>query len=579
MSVEPGMADGEYGPVGGAETSQTSGKSPKQLSAGTFVGREAEQTRFREMLLDIAGVRKSFLGGLLGGGTKQAKVGQAVKSRVALLGGPSGSGKTRLSLRLRDIAQKEKEFARRFRATRLDWAEVFERDGRLAALLEGEALPLETLLDIIQSHCMRDNGGGYFEEYKAAIEETKKLARTVEGAELLAVWEYRARALGRCLKAWSAERPLLFFMDNFEAVIEATETVFKPMLEESGSRVFFILSGAQLPQELEQVVAPERFAAFVPERFSEAELLRFYELELLRYQTDEVEANPNYRSPGLIDRLQDVTGGWPLAARLSAFLLQTGLSVDELPLPGSSEVAALLEAFISGPLGPGHPDRLKLYALATLRRPEQGLLGALFDLRQDMLSTHEVLARLDERYDFLFEPGRPMTLHAAVNQPLRRWLLDPTRRYDSNGLAKVNERGLEYLEGRLSEWSINFPALRDRVNDLKWREWALDKVWHAFWLSEERGWPEALTLLTAGLGYRPAFARQVVALLESVARSGLLNEVGLRRLGLFRQLALNPGGSPEAYRELRIMGQEGGFFQASLPKFAAELEQIMNDLI
>jgi hypothetical protein len=582
MSLEPQGSENEYGQIVLPETGQSPAKPPRQLPPGAFVAREEEQARFREMLLDTAGSRKGFLGSWLGGGgSRQDKVKLPVKSRVMLVEGQPGCGKTQLTLRLRDIALKEKEFARRFKATRLDWAELFERDGRLNALLEGEPLPLDVLLDIWQNHCIRDNAGGYFEEYKSAIEATKNLVRTVNEAELLAVWEYRARALGRSLKAWSAERPLLFFMDGFELVIEATEVLFRPALEEAGSQVFFIFSGERLPQDFNNLVSAERLAAFRLAPFSEAELQRFYDLELERYIVSRSEAtiSPVYRSPDLIARLEEVTAGQPLAARLSAFLLQTGMLPKDLPLPGDPPLAALVESFIGGPLGPGHPDRLRLYALATLRRPEQGLLGALFDVQSDMLPVNEVLQRLDGLYAFLFEPGRPMTLHPAVSFPLRRWLLDPSHRYDPNGLAKLNERGLAYLNARLEEWSANFPTLRDRVNELKWREWALDKIWYAFWLSKDNGWPEATSLLTAGLGLRPAFARQVVALLESLARIGAFNEVGLKRLELFRKIAQDPITAGASLKELRVMGQEGGFFQASMPQFAAELTEILNNLL
>ncbi len=589
MSTEPGMNE-DYGMVTPPPEPQFRSGGAKRLPPGTFVGREEEQDRFRQMLLDLAG-RKGMLGGLLGGGgANKGKVKEPIKSRVLLVTGPAGSGKTGLTARLREIAQKEKEFSRRFRTTRLDWGELFERDGRLTALLEGQAVPPEALLDLINNHCYRDNGGGYFEQYRQAIEETKKLARSVAGAELAAVWEFRARALGRSLKEWSGDRPLIFFMDNFELVAGGFEAVFQPMLEESGSQVFFVLSGEGFPSNFKELVAPERFALVETGPFGEAELRHFYELELARYEVsqaeDAIEYKPAYRSPDLIAQLESVTGGLPLAARFSAFLLQTGLTVSELSDPSSSNPAGeavpverLTEIFVDGPLGPGHPDRLKLYALALLRRPEPGLLAALLTTRQDMLPVDEVLLRLNERYSFLFEPGRQMTLHTAVGLPLRRWLLDPSRRYDETGLARLNEYGLDYLETRLEDWSVTFPTLPDRLLDLTWREWALDQVWHSFWLSEERGWPYALALLVGGLKYRPAVARQVVASLQSLARLGALNETSLRRLELFRQAVLGEAGAVPALRELRVMGQEGGFFKQAMPKFAGELAGAIDDFV
>src|SRR3954454_6461516 len=100
MSLEPPGSEGDYGQIILPESSESPTKLVRQLTPGAFVGREDEQTRFREMLLDMAGGRKSFLGGLLGGGTRQTKVNLPIKSRVMLIEGQGGSGKTQLSLRL-----------------------------------------------------------------------------------------------------------------------------------------------------------------------------------------------------------------------------------------------------------------------------------------------------------------------------------------------------------------------------------------------------------------------------------------------------------------------------------------------
>lgn len=546
----------------------------KRLPAGDFIGRDKEQTRFRQMLLEMAGARKGIFGGLLGS-AKKAKTEQPIKSFVLLLDGPLGSGKTRLARRLRDLAQKEKEFTGRFKTTRLDWAELFERDSRLTALLPNEPLPPETLLDIFQTHCNRDNGGGYFDEYKNAVEETKKLTGSVSGAELDAVWEYRARAIGKSLADWSNERYLIFFMDAFQLVAPAVEKLFRPMFEESGGRVLYVLSGEGLP-DLSESVAPERYAYSQLGGFSEAELIRFYEAETARYgvEIDHDEDDAKIK-PEILAELETVTGNLPLSIRLVTFLLQTGIEPEELTESGKS---GLLKLFFERPLDTGHPDRLKLYALAILRRPEQGLVAAMFDTRKDMLPVEDVLERLNQRYLFLFEPGRPMTLHKAILKDVQGWLLEPMRRYDRAGLMKINERALEYLDARLAEWSINFPSLKERVADLKWREWALDKMWHSFWLNEERGWAEALALLVAGLAVRPGLARQVVAQLETLNQIGALGESSQHRLALFSGVVKNPQEARSQLRELRVMGQDGGFFRTAMPQFSDELGRMIDSL-
>ena len=557
----------------------------KRLPTGLFVGRDEEQARFREMLGGLNGARRGLLGGLLGS-SRPTSVIQPIQSRVIVIEGEAGSGKTRLAGRLREIVQKEKEWSGRFKTLWLNWPELLERDGRFNSRWPGEPLPADALLDVLHNHFVRENAAGHFEEYRQAIEDTRQLAQTVQDAELAAVWEFRGRALGRGLKSWSGERPLLFIMDDFQAVQAAGPLIFTPMMEESGPQLIFCLVSTGLqPSDLEIQVAPARFARFQPAPFNEADLRRFYDLELARYavaRADEVEFSPIYRSPDMIARLSEITSGIPLAARLSAFLLQTGLSVADLPQPtssgGLSAVMALADAFISGPLGPGHPDRLRLYSLAILRRPEQGLLGAMFDARQDMLSVDEMLDRLNDRYSFLFEPGRAMTLHVGLIGPLRHYLLDPARRYEANGLAKVSDRALDYLDTRLSEWGVNFPRLADRAADLKWREWALDRVWHAFWYGEERGWPHALALLVVGLGLRPQLSRQVVAVLSSLDSFGLLNEGGQRRLNLFRRVATDPASAQAELRELALMGQEGDFFRQAMPDFATDLSNIINRL-
>lgn len=582
MTLEPDRG-GDYGQDNSYSEFTT------ELAAGTFVGRLAEQARFREMLLDMVGTRKGFFGGLFGSSSNKSKNAKAwpIKSWVILIGGPAGSGKTRLAARLREMVQQDKDFSQRFRTIRLSWDEIFERDNRLAARLAGEEISPEILLDLIHNHCLRENGEPYFEAYRAAIEATRTLVKTVRGAELEAVWEYRARALGQGFRDWSNERPIILQMDDISLKLNNIKPIIETILEEAKSQFFLVLSGDNLPSDLHEKMQPERFATFQPAPFTPAEIKTFLEIELLRYRAsrnleEEAEALPTL-SPGLIEQLAEITGGNPLACRLTAYLLQTGFSSGEIKAATNGEgetLEALAELFMAGPMGKGHPDRLKLYALAVLRRPEPGLLAALFDLRKDMLEIDETLERFNQRYAFLFEPDRPMSIHTALLPAFRHWLADPARRYDQPGLAKVNQHGLEYLDTRLQEWGTNFLTLSARLTDLKWREWALDKAWHSFWFGEDQGWPVALSLLVAGLGLQPGFARQVTALVERAVQAGLLDDRGRQRLAHFRETVTKPlAECRPVLKEFRMMGQEGRFFEKGLPQFAAELSKIIDSLL
>lgn len=562
----------------GAGQSIGSGAGDNELATGTFVGREDEQSRFRELLRGLLGPNRGFMKVLLGSGTKrQSKVESRIQGRVILLSGPAGIGKTRLALRLRDISRKEKGFARQFRTTRLDWRAERDRDQRLSRLAENRSTPPEAFLDALYTHFVREDQSGHFEGYKLAVDETRDLARKVSGAELNAVWEFRAKALGQSLASFSSSRVLLFLMDNYELVADL-DWLLRMVMEESGSQIAWIIAARpELPGYAEEVAA-ERLLDFQPEALSQAELLRFFTIELSRYRDgseEQAEEDVSYRSPEKIAHLHEVTQGLPLAGRLAAFLLQTDINIEDLPVAAQEPIGALVREFLEGPLGTGHPDRLKLYALALLRRPERGVLSALLDLRQDLVPITEVLGLLQARYTFLFEPTSEMALHSAIEQPLRVWLFDPERRFDEQGLGRLNRRAMGFLSERLESWSVNFPTLAGRVQEIKWREWALDKVWHAFWLGQEEGWREALPLFVAALAYKPALMDEIVALVSWFDGMGGLDEVGQKRLGWLEQISEAGPEQRTALAEIQKQANELGLFRQKMPRFADELETIL----
>lgn len=520
----------------------TSGGGNEQVSRN-FAAREAEQNNWREMLRGLVGPKRSLVGAVVFGtaGPKQPKVATISKSRLVWVSGAAGVGKTRLAARLRDMAQHDKEFNHRFRTTRLDWAEARERDTRLTGLSLHQPLPPELFLDVLRSHLEREDLTTYLTAYQQAMAETAELSRTVTGPELAAVWEFRARGLGRSLKGLTDEKPLLFLIDNAELWSVAAHELWQPIFEESGALVAWVWTGATQPENWREVFALERTLEMPLTAFSPDEMRRFLEIEAGRYKeranATAEPTEPIYQSPNNVIHLTELSDGVALAARMLVYMLESGMTLDELGglLPGPDKITLLLDKMLEEIFNTGHPDYLKIYALGVLRRPERGLLGALLDLRQDMLPLDDLLRRINARYEFMFEPGRQMKLHAAIERPLRLWLLAQARQ-DENGLGRINRRANSYLDERLREWGLTFQGLKSKIGDVKWAEWALDKVWHSFWQSPDKGWAEAVPIFVAGLGYKPLVASQLVVMLEELQSLEMLSQPGNKYLTDFQSI-------------------------------------------
>lgn len=511
-------------------------KDGNEAASKNFAARSSEQAHWSELLRSLVGPKRGLLSNLVMGNVapKQPKVTTASKSRLLLISGSAGIGKSRLGLRLREIAQHDKEFNHRFRTTRLGWLEARERDARLRGLRSDQPVPPELFLDVISNHLEREDFSLHLEAYQQAMEETLQLSQTVTGAELEAVWEYRARALGQSLKQLAEDKPLLFFLDDCE-ILGSSIAWFRPIFEESGSGLVWVLLGQTKAGlgEWQAVVAPERRLEMPLTALRAVEMQRLLEIEFGRYKIRPtlVEAGePIYKSPDQLARLTALSAGSPLAARLLVYILQSGLRLDEFEDKPGDKTVGLLTKMLEDVLSLAHPDRLKIYAFGVLRRPERGLLAALLDLRQDMLPINDLLQRINARYEFLFEPGRQMTLHSSLAQPLRQWLSEPPRRQEESGLVRINRRGLDYLNERLHEWGLTFNSLRSRISDVKWVDWALDKVWHSFWLNEDAGWREAVPIFVAALEYKPLVANQLLVMLEELSQLGMWGKTGQNHL-------------------------------------------------
>ncbi len=553
----------------------------KELAPGSFVGRELEQDSFRELLRKMLGPQPRLFGGFRKPAAREPELVQVIKGRLVLINGPEGSGKTRLALRFREITQKEKEFSRRVAAFRLDWKELKERDQRLSSLLPGKTVFPQTFLDIIFTFFVGEDQESHFEAYRASLEETRLLAATATGPELEAVWDYRLRALGKGLYSLSGDKPVLFIQDNFSG-LPGLENRLKPLMEESGSQIIWVIVGPEDPSGVVGAFNPGRVLISNLKPLPAAELQSLITLEIGRYRPEtgslamEQNETDNFLlSPEQIKSFSAITGGWPLAARIATFLIQTGTPLSGFRQNPANLETPLVEELFEGPLGSGHPDRLKLYALALLRRPEPGLLGALLDLRQDFIPTQEVLDKIYTRYSFLFEPLRKMVFHSSVERPFRRWLLQPAQRSDSQGLARLNRRAMGFLNERLESWGENFPSLKGRVTEVKWREWALDKIWHAFWLGPEEGWREVLPLYVAALGFNPPLTQEINQLINFFEELGALDQASRPKILWLQQAAGQGTGRREALEGIKMWELQSNGFRLKMPLFAKELSSLL----
>ena len=90
-----------------------------------------------------------------------------IAAHVVVIHGAAGVGKTTLGLRLREVAQKEKDFARRFRTSWLDWAEVARQNRRLRN--SASDFDPTAFVEALYSHFVREDRFGTFDDYRAAL--------------------------------------------------------------------------------------------------------------------------------------------------------------------------------------------------------------------------------------------------------------------------------------------------------------------------------------------------------------------------------------------------------------------------
>jgi hypothetical protein len=541
---------------------------PLEIETGKFIGREVQLEQFRNILRELLKTRRGLFG------SRKDEISPPGKSlaRVVEISGLDGYGKTLLSLQMRYITRHEREFKGKFRVSRLDWSERLSRDQRVAHLRNSSRISPDDALDVIYNHFVREDFESQFEVFRRERETGSNRLNSQ------ATLEQKARALGQSFRQAAHDKPLVFFLDNYQGNAELG-AILPIILLESGSQVVWLFSGGEVPAEVANITAPERYYRCHCGPLNDQELFMLLETEFNSYSLENgveplVEIK-SFRYEENLGLLREITRGSPLAVRMATYLLATGIPLEDMPRNKPEPLTTLLEAILDEPLGPGHPDRLRLYSLFGMRRPEAGLLSALLDLRQDMLSPDELAMLLQIRYSFLFEPTRQMVLHPALEVPIRRWLMRPESRYSENGMAKINRRAVEFLGDRLKSWGQNFLNLPERVRDIKWSNWALDLIWYAFWLDERNGWKEALPLFLAGMAYKNSVAQAVLELTEQIFEVGGLSSEDSRALLKTLRNAYYETAGMEGWHELYQAGNKENWFSERWPQFTAEFEYVV----
>jgi hypothetical protein len=160
----------------------------------------------------------------------------------------------------------------------------------------------------------------------------------------------------------------------------------------------------------------DRLRVFSLGEFSADDVAAYFAAHVRERPLQAVEAQAIHRA----------TLGIPLATQEAAAIWKAGAALDEIAsdisprAPREHIVKVMTERFLLHCFNdPDHPnDRLRLYALAMVHRPDADLLAKLLqsgDLERD-------LSELERRHSFVFVSS--MKLHDAVTAFLREYLFE-----------------------------------------------------------------------------------------------------------------------------------------------------------
>lgn len=223
-----------------------------------------------------------------------------------------------------------------------------------------------------------------------------------------------------------------------------------------------------------------------------------------------------------IEAITRSTGGLPLAASLTATLLDDGATVAEAcagagdDCPGTA-TARLIRRYLAHARArlaqgdypaddPRRDDAARIVALALANgRPgDTDLLAALWG------DSHprDVFDDLASRHDFVLTDS--LRLHDDVRDALRDELLRP----DQRELARpASQRALNLSLARLKSMRDRWPTLDEQVAHPQFAAALLDAIWHASWVRNQEGLDMLAATLPALIVADPRVARMALAII------------------------------------------------------------------
>jgi|GEM_PF-1785815 len=340
---------------------------------------------------------------------------------------------------------------------------------------------------------------------------------TEEWAVYLRPEETQAQIVATSL---ATQGPLLMVIDEYAPLND--EKLLPEVIEKSGQTLWLLVSENK-PGWAEKLTCPTEQLELAP-LSNEAIADYFTQQQERDLSASELEwlANFTEGQPLLVALVSDLFGRGISAATLESATLRTPKNkLNGLVLYFIEESGLLTEQ-----------QRAMLYTLALLRhnRPEFMFDFATKVREADFPFSSEMAQELFSTYPWLQEADETAqewpTLQPALKEVLRGWLL-----IEKNRFSRVIQEGiieparnattarLVQRENELINLPPDFGSLRARVNDPIWQEAVLDMSYYRWWLDEAVGWLFALPRTVMALPYNQDFARQILALAETMSRT------------------------------------------------------------
>ena len=338
-------------------------------------------------------------------------------------------------------------------------------------------------------------------------------------------------ALGRDLRAFAQDFPLLIFFDTYEEIDEGDQFL-RIVMGAAGLRVGWVLAGRDnlwagpgqtersraLEYSYKEVIPSDRglaidFNVGGVGAFTLSDIKDYFDLLCKRARHH--PHLPKVTEDGA-KRILDVTRGVPLAVKIAAGLYMDTANLDTLTdtVEGKREIVDQMVRRYLLHARDYEDERAKLYGLAMLRRADQPLaVAAALSLTTEEaeVSYTRELSRLHRRYSFIFTEREEPALHQEVRHFLRLWLLehrkDPEVVAVNRRLKEAHEVALKTLEERM-----HYITLQERLQDEEWIGIYLDLTEQQFWLNLVEGVHSLLPFMIAAAIYHRDINEDVAAL-------------------------------------------------------------------